>query len=650
MFKYYFLIAICNLLLGLNAKAQDTTTLKRIFYGNGSLAEKAKASRELAWYFQERKLEEEAIYWAKLGMRYALETQNDSILCSQYLVLTTLQEEAGMLEEAKASYLEYIDLQQKKKKHKWLAVMYNNLAVLYGNQGLLPLCVEYYIKAVKIYQELGLKNDAVETEANLASIYIQQGEAQRGIDLLRSFIIHFKAIDNKTSLISAYGNTAKGFVVLKQADSALFYSDLSIATARQFGNLDRMFSVWYGRGAIASKLGINKEFKVANDSMLYYARLTGNVQRETQTYDNLGMYYATVTGDMLKAKEYFEMALAGSEKMGNKGMTVYILNNLAASYEGLGDYAKAYKFMERAYKLKDSIITDAGMDKIAEMQTRFQTEKKEAQIKLLDESNKLQKRTSYFMIAGLGLLAIVGLSLYRNNRIKQKSNRQLAILNNSLEEANQTKAKLFGIISHDLRSPISQVYQFLKLQQMAPDKLDEEQRNKLSNKIQSATGSLLETMEDLLLWSKTQMNNFNTDMQPVAVDEVVVECLQLLQLNIEAKHITISNHLASDINVKSDPYFLQTILRNLLQNAIKASPENGDIIIDFKDQQLSIANSGGHFSQQHYEQLLASKEDVNSLSGLGLRLVDELSKKIGAKVFFAVSDQYATIVHLVFPH
>ena len=91
-------------------------------------------------------------------------------------------------------------------------------------------------------------------------------------------------------------------------------------------------------------------------------------------------------------------------------------------------------------------------------------------------------------------------SFYRNKKktakLLDKKNRSLSKLNSDLEEANQTKAKLFSIIGHDLRSPISQVYQFLKLQQLNPDALNTEQKNELSNKIQTATGSLLETMED----------------------------------------------------------------------------------------------------------------------------------------------------------
>jgi signal transduction histidine kinase len=178
--------------------------------------------------------------------------------------------------------------------------------------------------------------------------------------------------------------------------------------------------------------------------------------------------------------------------------------------------------------------------------------------------------------------------------------------------------------------------------------LDDAQRNSLSSKIQSATGSLLETMEELLLWSKTQMNQFKTDMQPVYINDVVAECMKLLQLNIEAKNIAVNIDVPDTAKVTSDPYFLQTILRNLLQNAIKSAPQNGTLNVSFVDQKLSIENSGGHFSQQQYEAVLVSKEDKNSLSGLGLRLVDELSKKIDARVEFTATTNDTTIAEIQF--
>ena len=257
------------------------------------------------------------------------------------------------------------------------------------------------------------------------------------------------------------------------------------------------------------------------------------------------------------------------------------------------------------------------------------------------------------LVLSLLLLGIIYRNKRKNAEVLNQKNQELARLIGQLEESNRTKAKLFSIISHDLRSPISQVYQFLKLQQLNPRLLSESQKAELSERIQTATGSLLETMEDLLLWSKTQMNQFQADIQPVNLAEIVSQCLRLLQLNIESKNLTIDNAVPSENIVHTDPYYLQAIIRNLLQNALKASDEGAIIKLGTLSGTLKttlfLENSGPAFTQEAYEQILSQKENGQGLSGLGLRLVDELSEQTGLKVTFENPSANLTRTLISFP-
>ena len=134
------------------------------------------------------------------------------------------------------------------------------------------------------------------------------------------------------------------------------------------------------------------------------------------------------------------------------------------------------------------------------------------------------------------------------------------------------------------------------------------------------------------------MNQFKADIQPVQISRIIDQCLKLLQLNIEAKNIQIENRVPDDILAETDPYYLQAIVRNLLQNAIKAADENSEISLHLTHVEnklvLTIENSGPAFSQQSYEQILAQKDSNQGLNGLGLRLVDELSVKTGLQIRF----------------
>ncbi len=342
-----------------------------------------------------------------------------------------------------------------------------------------------------------------------------------------------------------------------------------------------------------------------------------------------------------EALSFFRKA---EENAGSVSLDFYaiIKGELAKCYAGMGRWQPAYEYAAQNIKLQDSIYAEKAKQTLANAEAKYQNKTKQQQIETQNVQLTYARKQRLWLFAGLVLSALVALLLvviYRNKKrtadILDRKNKKLSQLNTDLEEANQTKAKLFSIISHDLRSPISQVYQFLKLQQLDPDRLNDEQKAALNHKIQAATGSLLETMEDLLLWSKTQMNQFNADMQPVAINNIVSESLQLLQLNSDAKGLDIKTADLDDVTVNSDPYFLQAIVRNLLQNAIKAAPHQGSVRIGFSEKVLSIYNQGPYFSQKDYEAAITAADAGKSLSGLGLRLVDELSRKIDASVYFA---------------
>lgn len=242
---------------------------------------------------------------------------------------------------------------------------------------------------------------------------------------------------------------------------------------------------------------------------------------------------------------------------------------------------------------------------------------------------------------------------YRNKKktadILNKNNKKLSELNNELEEANQTKAKLFGIIGHDLRTPVKQMYQFLKLQKMNVH--NEQEKAERSTKMEAATESLLEMMEDLLLWSKTQMNRLNPNIKQVFLLPALLPVEQLLQLTIEEKNIKLKNNITADITVMADDNFLQTIYRNLLQNAIKASPSDATITVDIVVQDdhtiLSIQNSGLSFTQSDFEQQLETGRTNQTLNGLGLQLIQDLADKMKSSVVFTPTED-GTIAQIIF--
>jgi signal transduction histidine kinase len=159
-------------------------------------------------------------------------------------------------------------------------------------------------------------------------------------------------------------------------------------------------------------------------------------------------------------------------------------------------------------------------------------------------------------------------------------------------------------------------------------------------------------MEDLLLWSKTQLSSFEAGKEAIDLYDITRQCLELLSLNIDEKQLQLRNQVPVDAVAHSDPNFLQTIIRNLLQNAVKAAPAGTVLSVTAAQHKESwewrIANEGTPFLQQDFEALVSGGNDAPGLSGMGLRLVAELAARIGATVRFA-QEENRTVAVLTLP-
>ncbi len=508
------------------------------------------------------------------------------------------------------------------------------------------------LQSLEIYKKLFKSNKAV-TSDEVAQAYYQVSRTYRLMFQPDKQTYYLKEmrhyIEKNTDLLVIYYNLmAQNLFVDKKINQAISFNDSLTSICKKqensinWGNLLEL-NIYFTQGFVKmSDLPSAKKYLLrVNEINKNYgtAFMQGNVLYTNGSVQLLGKKYN-------EAIELFKKAAHLTNLGGYGDLYQMCLLKTSICFENLGNWKEALNYSKKASHVADSLASKSTEKLFIDTEAKFQNKEKQQQIIIKNLQIADAQKQRWWYIGGLTLLALALGLLVRTFQIKSKSakieaekNIVLEKLNTDLIEANQTKAKLFSIISHDLRSPISQVYQFLRLQQLNPDLLSPDQKTELSGKIQTATGSLLETMEDLLLWSKTQMSQFNVKMEMVEIKPVIDQCLQLLKLNIETKQLYIENTVGERLQLKTDPYFLQIIVRNLLQNAIKASPDESEIKISYKNNQLSIQNYGEPFTQNSYLEAISSTQKQETLNGLGLKLVDELSQKIGVKVFFEYQNE-----------
>lgn len=263
-------------------------------------------------------------------------------------------------------------------------------------------------------------------------------------------------------------------------------------------------------------------------------------------------------------------------------------------------------------------------------------------------------QTLYFkvlMVVVLLLLIIVFVKLkLRKGRIQEKKlsvlvkekTNELLVANEKLQESNATKDKLFSIIAHDIKSPLSSLIGFSSLLESYEEYGDIERKDFISI-INLSSRNLNNLIDNLLNWSRIQLRKIEPNLNYFPIREVIDLNLGYLNGNIHQKSLNIVCKNLDDVNVYADKDMISVIVRNLISNAIKFTNENGSIEISLKKDsdfyKLCITDSGVGMDKEIISNLFDDKNNTSSRgtnnevgTGLGLILCRDFAKLNKGKI------------------
>ncbi|HTM98569.1 MAG TPA: tetratricopeptide repeat-containing sensor histidine kinase [Pedobacter sp.] len=500
--------------------------------------------------------------------------------------------------------------------------------------------------------------------SELGSLYLRLNQNQNALDFLKKGEPYF--VNYTGGRVRLYKKMQQAYLNLSKIDSATIYYNKVYRTMKvgiyesawDISDINRLFAEYY-----LARLNIPFAIKYAKTA--YEKGMISESKEAVMMVINM---MGNLTYQQKKYKEaisYFEKALPNSNNFSNDVFASINLK-LAQSYEQMGNYQKANLFYNKYNLLRDTIYIEKTKEDINVIEFKYRTAQKEQRIDFLNAQSKTQEKElvrqkqykTILLISVLLVLIIAGMILY-NYKDKQKvnllldhKNKQLDILNSKLVISNQTKSKLFSIISHDLRAPVSQLFTFFKLQQINLDQISEDEKLARQNRLLQSASAILTTMEDLLLWSKSQMENFEIDLEEVDIHELFEESIVLIQDQATAKSVSIKVGDLKISTLQSDQNLLIIVLRNLLQNAINYAYKDTSIIInaginDGKNPFISILNEGEMIAQEKIDELLSNQYVKSKLSGYGLVIVKELLYKLNGTLQIT-STRAATIMTITF--
>ncbi|UII77093.1 hybrid sensor histidine kinase/response regulator [Flagellimonas sp. HMM57] len=220
-----------------------------------------------------------------------------------------------------------------------------------------------------------------------------------------------------------------------------------------------------------------------------------------------------------------------------------------------------------------------------------------------------------------------------------RAKNQIAEQAKNLKQSNELKDRMFSIIGHDLRSPLSAAK--LKMDFIMRGIINPKDENFLDETVFDLLKTMdeaLNLLQNLLGWAKSESNQIQMIPEKLNLNNLVDQTIRLLKLGSDHKRIKIQNNVAEEIHSFSDNNMIKTVLRNILSNAIKFTPVDGIIKINSKlvkdNVVIEIEDNGNGIPKEDIDKILNPNEHFSKLgtekepgTGLGLVLCQSFVEK-----------------------
>jgi signal transduction histidine kinase len=225
------------------------------------------------------------------------------------------------------------------------------------------------------------------------------------------------------------------------------------------------------------------------------------------------------------------------------------------------------------------------------------------------------------------------------NRL-QKTNDDLNITKNQLAESNNNKDKFFSIIAHDLRNPFQGFYKLSDYIHTEFHNLDREELKEMIDDIYFSAEKLNKLLENLLAWSRIQLGKITVRKENYNLRQIIDMDIRLFDDSAKDKNIHILNDVDDNINIFTDLQMFNTVIRNIISNAIKFTNVFGKVLITAVKKKdavlLTIDDDGIGMSDDELGKLFSIDTQIlktgtagESGTGLGMILTKELLDKLG---------------------
>ena len=434
------------------------------------------------------------------------------------------------------------------------------------------------------------------------------------------------------------GNVGSLFFFRQHMPQAVHYDSLALALARRNSDSTAESTYLSSLATYQMKLGRLPRVKRLLTQALAISRRQHAARNQAEQLILFAMYYIQ-TDQPDRADAAVREALRVARQSGYLERVLDAYSILAAEAAEYNHYREAYEWNKRYVDLNDTLNNRQTMQTLAAAQVSYETQERARRLRQLTAQQAEQGWHNRLLGAAVGVLALgllVAVYLHRNLR---RSRAALAANNRALEKASEElravavlKDKLYAIVAHDLRGPVTAFAGVTSLIDSYIAQNDQAGLARLPALVRQASDSLNHLLDNVLNWAVSQTGELDCRPMPLLVTDLFAECQALYQTTAAAswQHITMA--APPELRLLADRNMTRTILRNLVGNALKFMPAGGHVHLeaapdpdDPRTVLLSCTDTGPGMSAATVASLMSGPalpepSPVPQATGLGLGL------------------------------
>jgi signal transduction histidine kinase/DNA-binding response OmpR family regulator len=556
-------------------------------------------------------------------------------------------------------------------------------------------------EALDIANELGLGKYIAEVHASLTHYFWNRMDYAQALDHGLKSLTKYELVNYPLGIYSASMALAGIYLSLGDFKTAELYFDKTMKLAESNPGMAEYnilyfnfawFRIKQNRMAEAIDL-LNKAIKINQEQNKYYdlsncyfllAKINekespfatvvyfesairySKMSSDPQSLSQIGASHQGIAAAYIRLKKYnqailhLDTALQAGQQGKSPNIVINTYNTLAQAYEATGNLKMALESERLKQALKDSVLNQEKSRQVAEVQTKYETEKKEQEIVLLEQKNKTQTVWRNSLMAGLLLTITSAAIIYWLQRTRVHNAKQFLetkeLLVEQMQQADKVKSRFFANISHEFRTPLTLILSPIEEKLLTGDL---SQKDKISfQSVKRSANRLLQLVNQILELSKLESGFMKLNVQPGNLHNFIMPILSSFDSMADVSQLRYSKDIrVLETVLLFDADKLEKILNNLLSNAFKFSPkgspvqvsvvtiekaEDVDVQIEIRNHYFIEPNTLDKIFEPFFQGEYQSPQGMPG-TGLGLPLVKELVKLHGGNIHVTSNENDGTL-------